>query len=61
MDSAGFNYSSPTIPRITDTLWMVWPAADDRVQRLSRLWMHEVAHFSSYEKVSYPWVVSRVA
>ena len=35
-------------------------AAAEAAQRFSRLWMHEVARFSSYEKVSYPWVLSQV-
>jgi hypothetical protein len=60
MARAGFNSSSPGIPRITDTLWMIWPKSDEAVERLSRLWLHEVARFSSFEKVSYPWVVSQV-
>ena len=60
MVQAGFNSSSPRIPRITDTLWMIWPRSDATVERLSRLWLHEVARFSSFEKVSYPWVVSQV-
>ena len=60
MARAGFNSSSPRVPLITDTLWMIWPKSDAAVERLSRLWLHEVARFSSFEKVSYPWVVSQV-
>ena len=60
MESAGFNSSAPNLPRILDTLWMVWPLVDEVVQRFSRLWIHEVARYSSFEKASYPWVFSRV-
>ena len=60
MARAGFNASSPRIPRITDTLWMIWPKADSTVEKVSELWLHEVARFSSFEKTSYPWVVSQV-
>ena len=60
MKDANFNASAPNLPRILDTLWMIWPVVDDVVQRLSRLWMHEVARYSCFEKASYPWVFSRV-
>ena len=60
MERAGFNASSPRIPRIADTLWMIWPKADAAVEKVSELWLHEVARFSSFEKTSYPWVVSQV-
>ncbi|KAL1500650.1 hypothetical protein AB1Y20_013298 [Prymnesium parvum] len=61
MAHAGLNLSSATLPRITDTLWMVWPTPDEAARRFSRLWAHEVALYSSFEKVSYPWVLLQVA
>ena len=45
---------------VADTLWMIWPTTGRVVDKMSRLWMHEVARFSSYEKVSYAWAVSQV-
>lgn len=62
MAHAGFN-SSQRLP-VTDTLWMIWPvhdaAAVEIAASVSRLWLHEVARYSSYEKTSYPWIVSQV-
>ena len=58
MARAGFN-SSQRLP-VVDTLWMIWPTGDAVAEKVSQLWLHEVARFSSYEKVSYPWVVSQV-
>jgi len=58
MTRAGFN-TSQRLP-VTDTLWMIWPAADEVAEKFSRLWLHEVARFSLFEKVSYAWVVSQV-
>ena len=58
MSRAGFN-TSQRVP-VTDTLWMVWPTGDQWAERMSRLWLHEVARFSSYEKVSYAWVAAQV-
>ena len=58
MTRTGFNVSHRF--RVVDTLWMIWPAADHVAERMSRLWLHEVARHSSLEKVSYPWVCSRV-
>ena len=59
MARAEFNASACSL-RIMDTLWMIWPTADEKARTVSRLWMHEVARFSSFEKVSYPWVISQV-
>ena len=58
MERQSFN-TSRRLP-VTDTLWMIWPTGDEIAEKMSRLWLHEVARFSSYEKVSYPWVVSQV-
>lgn len=58
MTSAGFN-TSHRLP-ITDTLWMIWPTGDEVSQKMSKLWLHEVARHSSYEKVSYAWIISQV-
>ena len=58
MSRAGFNVSL-RLP-VADTLWMLWPTGDEVAERMSRLWLHEVARFSSFEKVSYAWVVSQV-
>ena len=58
MARAGFN-TSLRHP-VVDTLWMVWPTGDEVAERMSRLWTHEVARFSSYEKVSYSWVASQL-
>ena len=58
MARAGFN-TSLRLP-VVDTLWMIWPTGDEIAEKMSRLWLHEVARYSSYEKTSYPWVVSQV-
>ena len=58
MARAGFN-ASARLP-VVDTLWMIWPTADKVAERMSRLWLHEVARWSCFEKISYPWVVSQV-
>lgn len=60
MDASGFNLSTSSEIKVTDTLWMIWPTPDNVAQRFSRLWSHEVARYSSFEKVSYAWVLSRV-
>ena len=59
MTRAGFNISENH--RVTDTLWMIWPSGGEAAERMSRLWMHEVARFSSYEKISYPWAAAQVS
>lgn len=59
MAHAGFNYTMVS-HKVTDTLWMIWPTGDEVAERMSRLWLHEVARFSSYEKISYPWVAAQV-
>lgn len=57
MAREGFN-TSQWLP-VVDTLWMIWPTGDKLVEQFSRDWLHEVAHFSSFEKVSYSFVVWR--
>mmetsp|Transcript_16927 Transcript_16927/g.43482 ORF Transcript_16927/g.43482 Transcript_16927/m.43482 type:complete len:311 (+) Transcript_16927:78-1010(+) len=58
MARSGFN-TSARLP-VVDTLWMIWPSADEVAEKMSRLWLHEVARFSCFEKVSYPWVIWQV-
>lgn len=58
MSHSGFN-TSIRWP-VVDTLWMIWPTADAISEKMSKLWLHEVARFSSYEKLSYPWILSQV-
>ena len=58
MVHTGFN-TSDRLP-VVDTLWMIWPAPGNVTEKMSRLWLHEVARWSAYEKIAYPWVVSRV-
>ena len=65
MESSGFNASEPSRARlpITDTLWMIWPSwpgGDMIAEKMSRLWLHEVARYSSFEKVAYAWIVSQL-
>ena len=58
MAQAGFN-TTAKLP-VVDTLWMLWPTASSIAEKMSRLWLHEVARFSCFEKVSYPWILSQV-
>lgn len=61
MRDAGFNASSYEKRQIPDTLFLAWPPTLDGVpQRLSRLWFHEIARRSAYEKASYAWAASKV-
>mmetsp|Transcript_22462 Transcript_22462/g.50753 ORF Transcript_22462/g.50753 Transcript_22462/m.50753 type:complete len:285 (-) Transcript_22462:900-1754(-) len=59
MGHAGFNITTPGLPPVVDTLWMIWPSSDAG-QAFSRHWLHEVARFSSFEKASYSFVRARV-
>ena len=63
MARAGFNSTSPGLPPVVDTLWMIWPTwqpSDGLAEEFSRVWLHELARGSLYEKTSFPWVISRV-